>query len=301
MPHLLHRLVPLLLVGLLVGCSTGPTDPSAETPAPRDDESLQRADGPGPGLRYVALGDSYTAAPGLPGSVLPCWRSAANYPSLVAEALEGTVTLVDRSCVGADTSSLLGPQRLGGSEVPPQLEALGPRTDLVTLSMGGNDDDLFTRLLAGCLSVADDDPTGSPCADADGAGSFPDSLQQLGQRLVDAVEEVRRRAPSARVLLVGYPQLVPARGECPDLLPLATGDVAFAHQVNQTLAATVETAAERAGVGHVDLWTASQDHHVCADDPWVNGLGVDDSGAFPFHPLPAGQRAVAELVIAAVG
>lgn len=292
--------VPAVLVVLLAGCATGsgaepggPDPTAAPTAAPEQ--------GARTGLRYVALGDSYTAAPGLPGAALPCLRSAENYPSLVAGSLGEPVVLDDRSCVGADTSSLTQPQRLGGSRLPPQLDALDARTDLVTLSMGGNDEALFVRLLSGCLSLAADDPDGSPCADADAASPLASVLPTIQQRLVDAVEEVRRRAPSAQVLLVGYPQLVPARGGCPDRLPLAAGDVGFARGVNRALADAVEAAAAAAGAGYVDLWRASRGHDVCADEPWVNGAGVDPSGAIPFHPLPVGQRATADLVVAEVG
>ena len=47
-----------------------------------------------PTFSYVALGDSFTAAPGIPetdGSD-GCLRSSRNYPSLVAEQLEATAT-----------------------------------------------------------------------------------------------------------------------------------------------------------------------------------------------------------------
>ena len=40
------------------------------------------------------------------------------------------------------------------------------------------------------------------------------------------VDGVRERSPQARILLVGYPQIVPAAGTCAEL-PLADGDYAF--------------------------------------------------------------------------
>jgi len=60
---------------------------------------------------YVALGDSYTAAPlvGLPSaSPILCGRSTANYPSLVARAIHPSAFL-DESCAGAAT---IGPRLL---------------------------------------------------------------------------------------------------------------------------------------------------------------------------------------------
>jgi hypothetical protein len=96
---------------------------------------------------------------------------------------------------------------------------------------------------------------------------------------------------------VGYPQLIPPSGACPDRLPLATGDLPFARDVNRTLADAVAGAAQEADTGYVDVWRASRGHDVCADDPWVSGLAGDPSGAVPFHPLPAEQQAVARLVV----
>lgn len=52
---------------------------------------------------YVALGDSYAAAPGVPEQTdAACGRSSANYPSLVA-ASRGA-RLKDVSCSGATTA-----------------------------------------------------------------------------------------------------------------------------------------------------------------------------------------------------
>ncbi len=302
------QLVPVLLSGLLVGLLAACSDGTAAAPEPGSTPAAPSTTEPGtlPRLRYVALGDSFTAAPGLAGSTLPCLRSEQNYPALAAEGLGDSyrVRLEDRSCIGADSSALVGEQQLGGGRLPPQLDALDEQTDLVTLSMGGNDEQFFVRLVAGCLSRAEDDPAGSPCADADADAAQPltDLLPAVRQRLVDAVGEVRRRAPRAEVLLVGYPQLVPARGSCPDRLPLATGDWAFARDANRALDAAVAGAAEDSGARFVDVWAASRGHDVCADEPWVAGQASDAaSGAIPFHPLPAGQRAVAERLLDRVG
>ena len=284
---------------LLAGCTGGSATPG---PEPR----AAASDPPGPAFSYVALGDSFTAAPGIPetdGSD-GCLRSSGNYPSLVAEQLgeDREVELDDRSCSGADTSSLAGPQAIGREPRPPQLDALGRDTDLVTLSIGGNDFGVFLRLVGGCVSLAAQDPDGAPCREASrGQGDLlADTQGQIEQRLVRAIQEVRRRAPRAEVLVVGYPQLAPARGGCPELLPLASGDVPFARHVNQALTDNLERAADRTDTTYVDVWRASEGHDICADEPWVNGQTGVQGGAIPFHPLPAGQQAIADLVVDAV-
>jgi lysophospholipase L1-like esterase len=257
-------------------------------------------------LSYVALGDSYTAAPGIPetdGSD-GCLRSSRNYPSLVADRLadDYDVELDDRSCSGATTTSLAGEQAFGAATLPPQLDALDRRTDLVTLSVGGNDFGVFFRLIGGCVSLAVEDPDGSPCRDA--ARQEGDRLartqQRIERRLVRVIEQVERRAPHAQVLVVGYPQLAPAQGACPDLLPLASGDLPFARRLNKALTDNLARAARRTDTAYVDVWRASAGHDVCTDRPWVNGQQAVVGGAIPFHPLPAGQEAIADLVVAAV-
>lgn len=296
-PRLLRILPAVALTVLLTACSDGTAAPVDEpAPATGDRPRAERPAPDLPTLRYVALGDSYTSAPGLPGSSLPCLRSEENYPALVAEGLADRfdVRLDDRSCVGADTSSLGGAQELGAGRIPPQLDAVDRRTDLVTLSLGGNDDGFFVRLLTGCLDLGGGGT--APCT----ADALTGGLTEVGQRLVDAVADVRRRAPDARVLLVGYPQLVPDAGDCAEL-PAADAALAVAGEANRALSATLAGAAATAGVPYVDVAHASQGHELCSDEPWVSGTGSDPSGAIPFHPLPAEQEAVARLVLRRVG
>lgn len=303
------RLAPtaaILAALVLAGCG-GPADqPPEPSPAPSA-VSPTAGDPAQPTLSYVALGDSYTAAPGIPETDPGdgCLRSSRNYPALVAERLEDEydVTLEDRSCSGAQTTDLTGPQQAGGRAVPPQLDALDRDTDLVTLSIGANDFGAFARLVGGCVALSGEDPDGSPCRDA--ARREGDVLEELRveveQRLVDVVREVRRRSPRAEVLLVGYPQLVPTGAGCPDLLPIAEGDLGFARRINKALTDNLARAARRTGTTYVDVWSASAGHDICAADPWVSSLGGEPGGAIPFHPLPAGQQGVADLVVDEVG
>ena len=44
---------------------------------------------------------------------------------------------------------------------------------------------------------------------------------------------------------------------------------------------------------------ASEGHDICSDDPWINGRRKDRrTKAAPYHPMPAEQAAVAELILA---
>ncbi len=73
--------------------------------------------------RYVALGDSYTAAPYvyLTDVANGCLRSSGNYPALLAERLD-VAKHVDVSCSGATSKDLAGRQDTFQQQtVPPQL------------------------------------------------------------------------------------------------------------------------------------------------------------------------------------
>ena len=119
---------------------------------------------------------------------------------------------------------------------------------------------------------------------------------QIGARVEELLTEVHRRAPGATVLLVGYPQLVPAEGTCADL-PLATGDYPFVRAQWEALDAAMRDAASAAGATFVGVLGPSEGHDICAGkDAWVNGFKTRPGVAAAYHPLARGQAAVAELV-----
>jgi lysophospholipase L1-like esterase len=251
--------------------------------------------------RYVALGDSFTSGAGLPHTTRDgvfCGQSSLSYPHLVAKALDAELT--DVSCGGATTDNGTQPQSQGAGVQPrpPQLDAVTRGTDLVTVSLGGNDFSWYLGLMFGCTAVAAQDPTGSPCEkQGTSAGSDPTALPaQIGARLEALLTEVHRRAPGARVLLVGYPQPVPAEGTCPEL-PLATGDYPFVRAEWAAMDATMRQAASAAAVTYVEVPAQSEGHDICAGaDAWVNGSAARPGVAASYHPLASGQAAVAELV-----
>jgi len=274
---------------LLTGCTTGSAEP---TPTASAAPSYQR---------YVALGDSFTAGPYVPVTDLAegCLRSDGNYPSLVAQRLK-IPELVDVSCSGADTRDLVRPQHTyRDATVPAQLDALTEGTDLVTLGIGGNDFDLFGTLLQTCTRLRLSDPSGSPCADyLEGRGTDLDRrIGRIGERIATSLEMIRRRAPRARILLVGYPRIGPAEGTCPRLLPLAAGDYPLAERLATALDAALSRAARSTEVGFIEMYRASRGHDVCSDEPWVNGRLTDQASALAFHPFAAGMDAVADRIV----
>lgn len=267
-----------------------------------DDGQHVTRDPDGP-AQYVALGDSYTSAPGVPDTVdVGCYRSNRNYPTLVADELD--LNLTDVSCGGATTTSLSDVQQTPTGGVPPQFEALTEHTRLVTVGIGANDDGLFGSLLTTCMELGRQPGDGSPCRDAmnkDGSDQLLESIDDIQSRLSSALLDLQDRAPNAEVVLVGYPQPVPDRVRC-SALPLAAGDYAYVREIFVALAKATEGAADRTGIEYIDLLSASDGHDMCAgDEAWLTGVttGPDDE-TVPMHPKPEEQEAVAELVVAAL-
>lgn len=229
-----------------------------------------------------------------------CLRSNGNYPSLVAKRLD-VKKLADVSCSAAEIEHLRRPQRpFSGARVPAQLDALTTRTNLVTVSIGGNDFNLFGNLLSTCARLRSADPNGTPCTDQlvrDGVQPAR-QVASIGRRLGESLREIAQRAPQARILLVGYPRIAPREGSCPRLLPLARGDYATADRIARLLRDAMRAAARDNGAGFVDMYAASRGHDVCADDPWVNGRSTDRLAALAFHPFADAMRAAAARVSA---
>ncbi len=293
----LRTVLAIAAAGLLGACTS--------TTAGQTDGVVDRAARPEVSIveRYVALGDSYTAAPLVAGksSNDGCFRSSNNYPSQLAAELE-VATFVDRSCSGAVSADMTRRQQtaFGGSR-PPQFRALSADTDLVTVGIGGNDFGLFSNLTGRCPTLRASDPAGSPCRDAFASGDGNDltrDASRIRARVSRAIRGIQARSPEARIVVVDYPRIVPHRGTCPARLPLATGDYPWAARVNARLSSSVRRAAEGAGVDYLDLFGASAGHDICADDPWVNGRRTEAGTALAYHPLAEQQRAVADLVLA---
>ena len=240
---------------------------------------------------YVALGDSFTAAPFVPITDVArgCFRSSNNYPSQLASLLH-IEDLRDRSCSGANTSELSVSQPTrDGMTVPPQLDALSERTDLVTVGIGANNHGLYARMATVCRRSA------QICRLHDRRELLGEIVDQVRPALVPALRLVRQRAPKARVLLVGYPQLLPPRGGC-DLLPRMRGqDRATFRDISLRLRYGMRDAAREAGVEFVDFYAVSAGHDICSPHPWVQGRYGNRRGA-GMHPLATGQTALARTI-----
>lgn len=297
----IRALTALALGTLLLGaCSAGAPDAPSTGPSDGGESAAGAYAAPPTGLptRYVALGDSFTAAPYVPvtGLAEGCFRSSGNYPNLVAREIGAT--LVDVSCGGARTDDLVGRQSFAFTDntIPPQLSAVTPAAELVTLGIGGNDNDLFNTLVHECTRIAG--RPGTTCEDlvTTRQGEVNRTVSHIGRRVTRALRLVRRTAPEATVVLVGYPRLVDKGDGCAEM-PLTGRDRRFLAEVEAGLRKQMAAAARRTDAEFVDMHEASRGHEICSDDPWVNGIRTDENRALAFHPFAEQQQAVAERIV----
>jgi len=293
------------LVGALALAATLAVAPAGATRV-AGPAAHQRVAGSTTGGGYVALGDSYASAPVIPTQLSPtgCDRSSSNYPHLVAAALG--LSLTDVTCGGATTADMTGAQQLaGGGTNPAQLEAVNASTSLVTLTVGG--DDLgFSSILENCLAYTPLGPTsvGWTCRshyDAGGVDSLATAISVTGPKLVGVLAQIHALAPRARVLVVGYPAILPPTGAgCWPRMPFTLTDAAYLRSVEVDLNAMLASVAARNGATYVDTYDPSTTHNACAPEStrWVEP--VLPEGAAPVHPNAAGEAAMASMVEASL-
>lgn len=247
-------------------------------------------------LRYVSLGDSFPAGEGLPGVTGPCRRSPLAYPNLLAQRTNLLPSL--HACSGATTDDVLERGR-HPEEGRPQIEWVAPDTDVVTLTVGGNDVG-FGRVVGACLARA------MPCSRLD--REVGTRLLGLRERLEVVTREIRRRVPDARLLVVGYPHLIADSGQvdldrCRSLggsssdSRITEEEVEWLREKGDALNAAMRDAALGVGARYVDAAGPFAGHEACTPVPWMTGL-VEEDGGGSFHPNAAGHEALARLVAA---
>ena len=254
----------------------------------------------------VALGDSYTAGDILPLSLtsrpLGCLRSPKSYPAQVAKALGAE--LVYAACGGAGVKEMTQAQPTYFGTNPPQLAALAPDDRLVMLTLGG-DDMGFLNVLDECMKLSITNPFGSPCEShytSGGTDQLAARVTAEVPRLAAVLDAIRARAPGARVLVVGYPDMFPQQGGCWPAVPITAGDVAYLRGIEAQINGMLAQAAAVAGDTFVDTYTPTTGHDFCQDARVrdVEGL-LPGSLTAPFHPNARGQAAMADAILAALG
>ncbi len=249
---------------------------------------------------YVALGDSYTAGAGilpLSSAPLECLQSTLDYPHLVAGARGWAVN--DVSCSGATSGNMTSAQYPG---VAPQFNALSTSTTVVTVGIGGNDNNLFLGALVSCgiTDIADFLNIGAPCKALFG-NSFANDVTADAPTIAGVLSGIHARSPHAQVFMVGYPDILPQSGNCYPTMPLTTEDVAYLNALEQDLNAMLGAQAAAGGATFVNTYTPTVGHDACKSSSvrWVNPI-IATNGGISVHPDPAGEAAMAAAVESAL-
>ncbi|NMO49712.1 SGNH/GDSL hydrolase family protein [Actinoplanes sp. TBRC 11911] len=219
---------------------------------------------------YVALGDSYAAGGGAPPYTDPtCLRSNNSYPALLAAA-KHVKSFQFNACSVAATQDVL----------TSQLTGLNRNTDLVTITIGGNDLN-FTPGIGACMQGTDAD------CQAIVATAEKVTKTELPGRLATVYRTVRARAPHASVVVAGYARFFETTAECPAVPPASLVKRRAINGAVDTLDRTIALAAVRAGFRFADVRPEFAGHGLCGPNPWLTGL----TDPTPFHPTATGYRA----------
>lgn len=253
---------------------------------------------------YVALGDSYVAGPGVdpvdPASG-SCSRSLNNYPSQVADSfgLERDTNFFDVSCSGATSYGLTSDEspQIAIAGHPAMVDSVDANTDLVTLTVGANNDGLAQAIFFEC------NISGGGCEQRVAArpqlGDLAEFYARLTDSVADAIRHIHQVSPKATVVVVGYLRVGAAW--CPAWSPYNAQDSAFIDSVQARMNNALKTAAAQTGAKFVDVNAGAGDHGVCSEDPWVKGGGSLIGNDIALHPLAAGEDAAARAVLSVLG
>jgi lysophospholipase L1-like esterase len=161
-----------------------------------------------------------------------------------------------------------------------QVAALTPDTELVTINIGGNDAG-FADVMTDCNLGSD-----SSCVSRnEEAQAFAQS--ELPGRLDGVYAEISSRAPSAQVIVVGYPRIYTLDGDCS--AGLSETKRTAINQSADVLADVTSARAAAAGFDFLDGRSAFSGHEICAPggDWWLNSITfpIEES----YHPNASGQ------------
>jgi lysophospholipase L1-like esterase len=266
----------------------------------------------------VALGDSYASGPLIPVQYEQPWgclRSSNNYAHQVAQQL--ALELTDVTCSGASTKHMWETHGVSPEEQfaeyggqlgydghpgnPPQLDALRPQTDIVTLQIGGNDIG-FGGLATTCGQGAVD---GTGCREAVEAEHPFERIAETAGKIRAVLAEIHVRSPKAKVYVLGYSAIfkIGPVARC-EAMGVGEEDAQYLRSVQEALNAMIQSVADESGLAHsaatsyVDVYGPSAGHTAC-DLPafrWVEPI-VPVNAAAPVHPNLGGMTAIRDILI----
>ncbi|MBJ7905350.1 SGNH/GDSL hydrolase family protein [Streptomyces sp. NPDC003656] len=219
---------------------------------------------------YVALGDSYSSGVGS-GSYISssgdCDRSTKAYPYLW-NAAHSPSSFAFNACSGARTDDVLANQ----------LGSLNSSTGLVSITIGGNDAG-FADVMTTCVIQSD-----STCLSRiNTARAYIDST--LPGKLDAVYNQISARAPSARVVVIGYPRFYLLGQSC---LGLSETKRTAINAASDYIDSAIQKRAQAHGFVFGDVRNTFSGHEICSGDSWLHSVDWLDIGE-SYHPTAAGQ------------
>jgi lysophospholipase L1-like esterase len=231
--------------------------------------------------KYVALGDSYSSGTGTRSYTLDstCQRGIYAYPYLVAQARPNT-TLTFAACSGAQTADVLNNQ----------ISSVTSDTRFVTITIGGNDAG-FSSVITQCAL-----PWPWSCdSNITNAQNFIKNT--LPGRLDNVYNAIRSHAPTATVIVLGYPRLF--MGVDCNAGTFFSGDEMTKLNATADLLKNV-TSARAAAHGFIFkvAFAPFTGLAVCSSSEWLNGLSNPTSDSY--HPNRLGHSLGYEPLVRSV-
>jgi lysophospholipase L1-like esterase len=222
------------------------------------------------GDNYVALGDSYSSGVGAGDYTAEggdCDRSPNAYSALWA-ADHAPASYVSVACSGATTADV----------VNNQLSALSSATTLVSITIGGNDEN-FAGIMEDCNLGSDDTCVSEiQAAEDDAQATLPGKLGSLyGQIAADA--------PNARVVVLDYPEFYDLASDCVGLSQTKRTKIDEGIDVLDSITGT---AAGNAGFTFADVRGAFAGREICDDNRWLHSVNFSDFSE-SYHPTADGH------------
>ncbi len=227
--------------------------------------------------QYVALGDSYSSGVGTRvfyEESGECDRSPDAYGPKIA-ANKG-YTLSFQACSGAKT----------GEVISKQLGTLSSSTSLVTITIGGNDAG-FSNVILNCALYYF--TCGSAISEAN--TYIKNTLPGL---LETTYKDIRAKATTAHVIVLGYPKLFTAEGKTCNVNFLTSGNEKKMNETAELLDSVIKGRAEASKFTFVNPTSAFLSHEVCSSSEWLNGQSNPLSESY--HPNVSGQVEFTTLV-----
>jgi lysophospholipase L1-like esterase len=226
---------------------------------------------------YVALGDSYSSGVGTRvyyNDGTSCERSPDAYGPLISSARGYTLSF--QACSGAKTTDVNSNQ----------LGTLSSSTNLVTITIGGNDAG-FSNVILNCAAYY------FTCDSAiSSANSFIQN--QLPGLLDTTYGDIRSHAPNAHVVVLGYPHLFTSDGKTCNFNALTSTHEKELNNTGDLLDGVISARAAAHGFTYVDPRSAFLPHEVCSSSEWLNGQSNPLSESY--HPNISGQAEFTTLI-----